>query len=38
MAFGEPMMVNGSGKEEHAQITAFIAKHFAEWTRGENHI
>jgi len=38
MAFGEPMMVNGSGKEEHAQITAFIAKHFAMWTSGEDHI
>jgi 1-acyl-sn-glycerol-3-phosphate acyltransferase len=31
IAFGEPMTVHGSGKEEHQQIIEFIASHLAAW-------
>ena len=31
IAFGEPITVNGSGKEEHQQIVAFIQNHLALW-------
>jgi 1-acyl-sn-glycerol-3-phosphate acyltransferase len=31
MAFGEPMTIQGSGKEEHHQIIEFIAGHLNEW-------
>jgi len=33
MAFGEPMAVNGNGKEEHKKIVDFIAEHLAEWNK-----
>jgi len=33
MAFGEPMPVNGNGKEEHKKIVDFIADHLAEWDK-----
>jgi 1-acyl-sn-glycerol-3-phosphate acyltransferase len=29
--FGEPMMIRGSGKEEHQAIVAFIRKNLAAW-------
>jgi 1-acyl-sn-glycerol-3-phosphate acyltransferase len=31
IAFGEPMAVHGSGKEEHHVITEFIAAHVESW-------
>ncbi|MEZ5083698.1 MAG: lysophospholipid acyltransferase family protein [Bacteroidales bacterium] len=31
MAFGEPMPVVGTGKEEHKKIVDFIAKHLERW-------
>jgi 1-acyl-sn-glycerol-3-phosphate acyltransferase len=35
ITFGEPMTVNGSGKEEHQQIIRFIISHLDRWTHGE---
>lgn len=32
MAFGEPIPINGTGKEEHKKIIEFIADHLANWT------
>lgn len=29
--FGEPLTINGSGKEEHQQIVDFIKEHLEEW-------
>jgi 1-acyl-sn-glycerol-3-phosphate acyltransferase len=29
--FGEPMTVQGSGKEEHGRVVEFIEKNLAEW-------
>lgn len=29
--FGEPMLVEGNGKAEHAAITRFVADHLEEW-------
>ncbi len=34
MAFGEPMSINGTGKEEHKKIIEYIASHLAEWNKG----
>jgi 1-acyl-sn-glycerol-3-phosphate acyltransferase len=31
IAFGEPMAVNGSGKEEHQHIVEFIQAHLEIW-------
>ena len=31
MAFGEPMPITGTGKEEHKKIIDFISSHLAEW-------
>lgn len=31
ICFGEPLTVGGSGKEEHAQVTDFIASHLNAW-------
>jgi 1-acyl-sn-glycerol-3-phosphate acyltransferase len=33
MKFGEPMPINGNGKEEHKKIIDFIAGHLAEWNK-----
>lgn len=33
MTFGEPMSINGTGKEEHKKIVNFISGHVAEWIK-----
>lgn len=33
MAFGEPIAINGSGKEEHKHIIDFIQSHLNEWEK-----
>jgi len=33
MTFGEPMPINGAGKEEHKKIIEFIAGHIKEWKK-----
>jgi hypothetical protein len=33
MAFGEPLPITGSGKEEHKKIVDFISGHLAEWNK-----
>lgn len=33
MKFGEPILINGAGKEEQKRIVQFIAEHLAEWKR-----
>ena len=33
MTFGEPMAINGTGKEEHKKIVDFIADHLAKWNK-----
>lgn len=34
IAFGEPMKVEGSGREEHTRIVSFIQSHLAVWNNG----
>ncbi|SDH79194.1 lysophospholipid acyltransferase family protein [Desulfosporosinus hippei] len=34
MAFGEPLSINGLGKEGNSQIIEFIAAHLEEWNKG----
>lgn len=31
IAFGEPVVINGTGKEEHKQVVDFISSHFEKW-------
>ena len=31
IAFGPPLSISGTGKDEHAEIIAFIAEHLKEW-------
>ncbi|MCP4717180.1 MAG: 1-acyl-sn-glycerol-3-phosphate acyltransferase, partial [Deltaproteobacteria bacterium] len=33
IAFGKPMTINGSGKKEHEQITAFIQEQLGRWEK-----
>jgi len=33
MAFGEPLPITGSGKEEHKKIIDFISGHLADWNK-----
>jgi 1-acyl-sn-glycerol-3-phosphate acyltransferase len=33
IAFGEPIAVNGSGKEEHQQVVDFIQRHIDTWKK-----